>query len=486
MPGLIDSDTGLTFGEGLAWLLGGLGGPGLDDEPIGAMAMVVESPNNTLMLTETGLAMLTEADAPAWVLSSGGVAATLDIDFLSDQAWNAPSEVSIDALLTCTRATPTLATYTDASGVVSYFAPDTLRYGDVGLLVEAGRTNLILRSNEPGNGGGWGAAGITNFTVTTAGPDGVAGSATLLNEDTSNGGHFVYQQISKAASAITYTATLYQKQGPGRTRSTWAIYTGATGNGFYATFDLAGAQIGPVVDRGGGGYTSITTEVTALANGWCRCRATFTTDDGVTTTMLVENDNGSGTAARSDSYVGVVGDGIYWFGAQLEASSFASSYIPTAATSVSRANDVVHFSTFDWYTKYLGTFLVDASGIAASDGRVIGAETGSSPMLFSYNNGNIAATGLGGGGYITANLGGGTTWPTGSKAGVSVSGTDASLVAGGGTVTTTSDCPDGFGITTPTLGAGNGSDVADTRTYRRFSFWIVKLPDASMQSLTAP
>lgn len=32
MGGLIDTDTGLTFGDGLIWLDGGLGGPGLGNE----------------------------------------------------------------------------------------------------------------------------------------------------------------------------------------------------------------------------------------------------------------------------------------------------------------------------------------------------------------------------------------------------------------------------------------------------------------------
>lgn len=48
MPGLIDSDTGLMFGEGLTWLDGGLGGPGFD------------VPASDVMITETGIDMVTE------------------------------------------------------------------------------------------------------------------------------------------------------------------------------------------------------------------------------------------------------------------------------------------------------------------------------------------------------------------------------------------------------------------------------------------
>jgi hypothetical protein len=57
MPGLIDSDTGLVFGDGLIWLEGGLGGPGLTPPPSDTM----ETEAGVEMLTETGEFMITEA-----------------------------------------------------------------------------------------------------------------------------------------------------------------------------------------------------------------------------------------------------------------------------------------------------------------------------------------------------------------------------------------------------------------------------------------
>lgn len=50
MPGLIDSDTGLKFGDGLNWLEGGLGGPGFD------------TPDSDTMATELGIDMVTEGN----------------------------------------------------------------------------------------------------------------------------------------------------------------------------------------------------------------------------------------------------------------------------------------------------------------------------------------------------------------------------------------------------------------------------------------
>ena len=57
MPGLIDSDTGLTFGDGLNWLEGGLGGPSFDNPP--SDAMVTELGID--MVTEDNIIMVTES-----------------------------------------------------------------------------------------------------------------------------------------------------------------------------------------------------------------------------------------------------------------------------------------------------------------------------------------------------------------------------------------------------------------------------------------
>ncbi len=60
MPGLIDDNTGLSYGTGLNWLDGGLGTPGLDNPVI-----IPETPmlaeDGSSLITETGDPMVTEA-----------------------------------------------------------------------------------------------------------------------------------------------------------------------------------------------------------------------------------------------------------------------------------------------------------------------------------------------------------------------------------------------------------------------------------------
>jgi hypothetical protein len=161
------------------------------------------------MLTSRKVALLGgRRGTPAWVLRSGGTAATLDIDFVNGNAWNGgPGSASITALLACTRATPAAAYYTNANGTLVTFAANTLRYGTNGLLVEEARTNLCLRSQEFDNAT-W---ELGNNTVTAnqdTAPDGTVTADLVTLTDISHNPH---QQITVSAST-DYTFSFYAKR----------------------------------------------------------------------------------------------------------------------------------------------------------------------------------------------------------------------------------------------------------------------------------
>jgi hypothetical protein len=98
-------------------------------------------------------------------------------------------------------------------------------------------------------------------------------------------------------------------------------------------FDLGTGAVGVV----GTGHTA---SIVDAGNGWYRCSITFTTDAADTTgTLRVNIVNANGTTVCS------VNDSLEFYGAQLEAGAFATSYIPTLGSTVTRAVDNISKAT---------------------------------------------------------------------------------------------------------------------------------------------
>ena len=102
-----------------------------------------------------------------------------------------------------------------------------------------------------------------------------------------------------------------------------------------------------------------------MPNGWYKCTLNFNAGTGATTANYIRLQ-----LANADATINVTGNdvnGTYLWGAQLEAGAFATSYIPTTTTALTRNADVAtmtgtNFS--DWYNASEGTF--EFSSVAAS------------------------------------------------------------------------------------------------------------------------
>lgn len=210
----------------------------------------------------------------------------------------------------------------------------------LGYLSEGSRANLILQSETLQTT--WTPTRASVSTNTTTAPDANVTADSLI-EDTTVGSnsHFIKQTITKAASAIAYTMSVYAKSNGRR----YILYAedGTDTNGAFVTFDLAGGQIGTAAVGVGTPFTSLSATMTALPNGWYRCTLSFTTN--TTTSLVFHNglDNGTGTGASSPTYHGDGTSGVYLWGAQLEQASFASTYIATTTAAVTRAADALTY-----------------------------------------------------------------------------------------------------------------------------------------------
>lgn len=271
----------------------------------------------------------------------------------------------------------TATTYARNNGGVfpPRFDYDPVTRAPRGILIEEQRTNLLLYSEQVDT-----AAWVkTNVTVTAnaaSSPDGASTvdaiiPTTILNQ------HRV--DVGTSITAGTYTLSIFAK--PNGYGFMWMRL--GTLN---AVFDLS---TGAVSGLSGG----VTASAVAYPNGWYRC---------VMTAAAVGNDvmrfNAQPTAAIAD----FVGDGtssILIWGAQLEAGSFATSYIPTVASQVTRTADVCTISApmfAPWYNQGQGTFVVDyrqGEGTTARSAAVANDGTNNNTIEL-YVDGSTDATAL--------------------------------------------------------------------------------------------
>jgi hypothetical protein len=232
------------------------------------------------------------------------------------------------------------ALQTAASGVAR-FEHNPVTGESLGLEIEEQRTNLLTYSEDYSNAV-WTKSNATILVNTSVAPDGTISADTLVATTT---GPQLYQ-IFTAADNTTYTATAYLKKYSG---SDWAYIRmrNKAGANYYFWANLA---------TGASGSTSgspSATSLTAVGNGWYRISVSGTSGTGATTPYVyISSATGDtvGAAAVNDST-------LVW-GAQLEAGAFATSFIKTEGSTVTRAVDAAsmtgtNFSS--WYNTSEGT-----------------------------------------------------------------------------------------------------------------------------------
>lgn len=292
-------------------------------------------------------------------------------------------------LITFTRSST--ATFVGSNGLIQSAAIDAPRFdfdpntlAPKGFLIETGRTNLLLRSAEIQNAA-WTKTNATNSIANaTTAPDGtvtgfkhVPNLAVTLGTGSSD---TRVQQSPSATSGTTYTFSMYAKAGE-FDRIEFALLATPS---VTALFSLTS---GTVVSFTAGTVASIT----PAGNGWYRC--VFTALSGATGALQLRF-----SAQSSVVSVGDGTSGIFVWGAQFEAINFATSYIPTVASTVARATDgaVMTGTNFsNWFNASEGTFVVSASVMLTTGNRGIYAAsdgTNNNRIYLNLTNANPANT----------------------------------------------------------------------------------------------
>ena len=193
------------------------------------------------------------------------------------------------------------------------------------ILLEPQRTNTLTYSSSFDNAA-WTKVNATVTANTTTSPSGIVDADTLTADGTSN----IHQTVSSAISftnSTTYTYSVYVKK---NTNNFIQLYFSASIGGMFANFDLNSGSVGTLGTLSGSAPTS---SIVNVGNGWYRCSMTITAN-ATTTAACVIHITSSSTAPRAES--NTLSTSVYIWGAQVEAGSYATSYIPTTTASVTR------------------------------------------------------------------------------------------------------------------------------------------------------
>lgn len=203
---------------------------------------------------------------------------------------------------------------------------DYLTNSNGSLLLEPQRTNELPQSNTFTDA----AWTKTNATITA--------NAATSPDGTTNADEIIYigsgtsQIIGRNATTTAgqdYTLSMYAKY----IDQQWIQFLSSSAQFplYYANFDIQNGVLGTV--------SNSTAKIIDAGNGWYRLQVTMTASvSGTNTAIFIPAAVDSGTSVRGASLT-ASNKKAYLYGAQVEAGSYPTSYIPTSGTTVTRNLD---------------------------------------------------------------------------------------------------------------------------------------------------
>jgi hypothetical protein len=371
---------------------------------------------------------------------------------------------TLDPRITFTRAST--ATYTDATGTIQTAATNAPRwdYDPVthqlrGLLIEEARTNIALQSavgSSPWTA--WGS--ITAPTETpnaVAAPDGTLTATSLAFPAVTAGAtSILYQNITPTAAPYAFSAWL--RGAVGGERVWLAVANGAI---YYSA---------PAV----------------LTSAWRRFVLITPTLPAASLPFYVGVDLRDATQTPTSAQT------VYAWGGQVEQGAFATSYIPTAAAAVTRAQDscaIPPANMAPWFISPGGSWFAEFDFFNPSPGnsRIVGPTNvagGITPLFLTaapvngsaYDGvGAIASTNPTTPNSVVKMV---STWAVGQAKFVTNAGAVASTASMTAGYAALGSSGTSFMMVSPTLADNTSGHL------RRVSYWPRALSDAEMQQVT--
>jgi len=273
-----------------------------------------------------------------------GVVPSLDLRFASQKNLN--DYMTGQNLITFSRpvgANQSPGTYVDENGIIQLSTADTPRFDhnpatgeSLGLLIEESRINRVLLSIPPATSStGWSVVNATGTANAISAPDGTLSATeySIINSDPST--KRIFSWPIQNQPVINRTVSVFAKTG--------------TANELYMTGINAAGTI--VINLNTGVVTTNTSESTVTTeeylNGWWRIVLTQNSGNALLYTALPSGQSGT----------------FYLWGGQVEEGSFATSYIPTTGTALTRSADdasITGSNFSSWFVQNNGSFYCKA------------------------------------------------------------------------------------------------------------------------------
>jgi hypothetical protein len=237
--------------------------------------------------------------------------------------------------LSVTRATT--ATRVNSSGLIESVASNVPRLDYTNgscpsVLVEPQRTNLALRSQEFDNAI-WTKAGGTMTANATISPDGTNNA----EEWAGDGGIGLHDFFQAFTGGLTTSSSIYVKKNTAQFVYISLNWQSSGTDWATGVFDLDNLTTATFQN---GTVTSPIASIKDVGNGWRRITLSVSTANTALYCMYGMADSLSPTFS-SRGRIPSTSASFYVWGAQLEAGSYATSYIPTTSASVTRNADVI-------------------------------------------------------------------------------------------------------------------------------------------------
>jgi hypothetical protein len=375
------------------------------------------------------------------------------------------NSASVDPYVYNPQAAPTSTAY---YGPRFDYNPVTLAAN--GLLIEQQSTNVLLQS-ENFSAASWSKSGITLTPSVIVAPN---GSVSASQVTATASGYILQTSTAVNGANATVSSSIYIRNVDCISTDTLTInmsdgVVGSVG----MTFKPFDGSFTPVAAAS---WSNISRNVTNVGNGWWRITLSGTTTQWTSGWLEVAN--------------GGFGRSYALWGAQLEAGSFATSYIPTVASQVTRAADNAsmlgdNFAT--WYNQTQGT-LATTWNITASISSATAVEVSDASANNRFNiqpntGGTTRHLGfVSGVAQIVVDIAGAATGV--SKDAFAYASGDFAASRNASAVATSSYAGLPIGIKQMNIGNTIGANYING-TIRSISYYPTRLPNATLQSITA-